>query len=313
MKKIVLLFAVILMGFGVMAQDGTTLKLNLEKNKVYRLKSTSEQTISQTVNGIQQNTNVNSNSTVSIKMMDAAADFMIAEFRFDTLVTITNAMGKIVNINSANEGNISSSEAGEVMTVFMNRLSKNPLYVKMDYTGKVIELVNAKMLSDILLKDTASITGETASITKTQVVGMTSEKALISMAEVFTHNLPGKAVVPGDKWDINDNMNSGGMSLDIVTTYSLDGVKDNMANLTAESSFRATPNAEPIQYGPARVTYDDLKGMGKSEVTLDSNTGLVIQNSSKSHLAGNLQISVQGMNLQMPMEMSGTAKIVSIQ
>jgi hypothetical protein len=313
MKKILLSISTILIGFSVLAQTGTTLKLNLEKNKVYRLKSASEQTISQTINGMQQNTNVTSISVVSIKMMDASADFLIAEFRFDTLITITNAMGKIVNINSANEGNIKSAEAGDVMTVIMNRLSKNPLYVKMDYTGKVIELVNAKMLSDILLKDTASITGETAPVIKMQIVNMTSQKAFISMAEIFTHNLPGKPVNSGDKWDITETMNSGGMSLDIITTYSLDGIKDNAANLTAESTIQASPNAEPLTYGPAKVMYDELKGMGKSEMVLDARTGLLIQNSSKTHLAGNLNISVQGMNLQMPMEMDGTSKVVSLQ
>jgi len=313
MKRILFSFTAILMGFSVLAQTGTTLKLNLEKNKVYRLKSASEQTISQTINGMQQNTNVTSSSVVSIKMMDASADFLIAEFRFDTLITITNAMGKIVNINSANEGNITSTEAGDVMTVFMNRLSKNPLYVKMDYTGKVIELVNAKMLADILLKDTASITGESAAVTKMQIVNMTSQKALISMAEIFTHNLPGKPVVSGDKWDITETMNSGGMSLDIITTYSLGVIKENAASLTAESAIQASPNAEPLIYGPAKVMYDELKGMGKSDMVLDTRTGLLIQNTAKTHMAGNLNISVQGMNLQMPMEMDGTSKVVSLQ
>lgn len=312
MKKTLLSFAVILMGFSVLAQSGTSLKLNLEKNKVYRLRSTSEQTISQTINGVQQNTNVIANSVVSIKMVDASADFMITEFRFDSIVTITNAMGKIVNINSANDGNLKSAEAGDVITVIMNRLSKNPLYVKMDYTGKIIELVNAKMLTDILLKDTAEITGETASITKMQIANMTSSKALISMAEVFTHNLPGKPVKAGDKWEITEIMNSGGMSLDIITTYNLGSIKENKANLTAESSIQATPNAEPLSYGPAKVSYDELKGMGKSEVIMDSQTGLVILNTSKTHLAGNLNISVQGMNLQVPMEMDGTSKVVSL-
>jgi hypothetical protein len=313
MKKLLLSFTAIIMGFSVMAQNGTTLKLNLEKNKVYHLKSASEQTISQTMNGMQQNTNVTSNSVVSLKLMDAATDFIVAEFRFDSINTITNAMGKVVNINSANEGNIKSTESGDVLTAIMNRLSKNPLYVKMDYNGKVLQLVNAKMLSDILLKDTASISGETAAMIKMQVVNMTSEKALISMAEVFTHNLPGKTVNAGDNWQITQNMNAGGMSLDIVTTYNLEGIKDSNANITAESTIQATPNAAPMEYGPAKVSYDDLKGMGKSDVVLDTRTGLLIQNTSKTHLAGNLAISVQGMNLQMPMEMDGTSRVFSIQ
>lgn len=313
MKKLLLSFLVVLFGLGIMAQDGTALKLNLEKNKVYRLKSNAEQTISQTMNGMQQTTNVTSNSLVSIKMMDASADFLIAEFHFDTLVTVTNAMGKIVNINSASEGNIKSSESGEVMTAIMNRLSKNPLYVKMNYTGKILELVNAKMLSDILLKDTASITGETAAMTKMQIANMVSEKALISMAEAFTHYLPGKPVTPGEEWNITENMNAGGMSLDVNTSYKLNGITGDIADLTSDMSIQASPNAEPLNYGPAKVMYDELKGIGKSEVTLDTRTGLLVQSTTKTHLAGNLNISVQGMNLQMPMEMDGTSKVVSLQ
>jgi hypothetical protein len=169
------------------------------------------------------------------------------------------------------------------------------------------------MLSDILLKDTALITGESAPVLKMQIVNQTSKKALISMAEAFTHNLPGKSVTTGDKWDITENMNAGGMSLDIISSYNLEGLKDNAANLTADMTIQASPNAEPLSYGPAKVSYDELKGMGKSEVVLDTRTGLLTQSTSKTHLAGNLNISVQGMNIQMPMEMDGTSKIISLQ
>ena len=142
----ILAFAVI----SVTAQSKMDLKLNLEKNKVYRFKSANEQTVSQTVNGIQQNTETKSNSTISIKMLDASPEFLVAEVRFDTMYTITNAMGMNTVINSASEGNIKSTNTGEVLSCIMNRLSKNPLYAKMNYSGKVIEIVNAKMLSVVV-------------------------------------------------------------------------------------------------------------------------------------------------------------------
>jgi hypothetical protein len=313
MKKILLSLLSISLGIAAMAQNGATLKLNLEKNKTYRLKSSSEQTISQTMNGMQQNTSVHSGSVVSIKMMDATADFMVAEFRFDTLVTVTNAMGKTTNINSALEGNIKSSDMGDVMTAIMNRLTKNPLYVKIDYAGKVIELVNAKMLADVILKDTASITGETAPVIKMQIANTASDKSLITLVEMFTHYLPGKAVASGDTWDVTETMNSGGMSLDIVTTYHLQGIKGNAANLNAEASIKASDNAAPLDYGPAKITYGELKGMGKSDMDINTQTGLLIRNTVKTHIAGNLNVSVQGMNLQIPMEMDGESNVIALQ
>jgi hypothetical protein len=312
MKKILLSCISVLLGMSVMAQGSANLKMNLEKNKVYRIKSMSESTLSQTVNGMQQTTNISTSSTISIKMVDAAKDFLVAEVRFDTLVTNTNAMGKKVSINSANEGNIKSTEMADVMSCIINRLSKTALYVKMDYTGKVIEIVNSKMLSDVILKDTASIVGETAPMTKIQIKNSISEKALKSNIESFTHNLPGKQVTTGDKWETIMNTNSGGMSLDIITGYNLDGIKGNVATMTAESNIKASENAEPLNYGPAKITYGDLKGSGKSSMVMDTRTGLIIANTTKTHLAGNLSVAVQGMNMEIPMEMDGESKFVAL-
>ena len=158
MKKLLLSSIAVLFCISIMAQNSVNLKMNLEKNKVYRFSSASEQTIIQTVNGNQQTIESKTNNTVSIKMIDATADFMIAEVRFDTLITNTNSMGKTVSMSSVSEGNIKSTETADVMSCIMNRLSKNAVYVKMDFTGKVLEIVNAKMFSDVIMKDTSSIT-----------------------------------------------------------------------------------------------------------------------------------------------------------
>src|SRR5664279_4520669 len=190
MKKILLSLVVAMFCISVMAQNSVNLKLNLEKNKVYRFNSVSENTITQTINGSSQNSDTKTDNTISIKMVDATPDFIIAEVRFDSLITISNAMGKVTNMNSSNEGDIKSSEATEVIACINNRLSKNPLYIKMDFSGKVIQIVNSKMLSDVILKDTSSITlkNPIGSMIKKQMQNMVSEKALKTMVEVYTYN-----------------------------------------------------------------------------------------------------------------------------
>ena len=167
--------------------------MNLEKNKVYRLKSVSEQTVTQTMNGVQQTTESKVLYTMSLKMIDATADYMITEVHFDTLITNTNTMGKTVSDSSVNEGDIKSTETADVLSCIMNRLSKNALYVKMDYAGKPFEIVNLKMLSDLVLKDTSSITltGPTAAAIKQQIINSVSDSELKTMIELFTWYLPG--------------------------------------------------------------------------------------------------------------------------
>ncbi len=315
MKKILLASCAVLFCISILAQNAVNLRMNLEKNKVYRLKSVSEQTITQTINGNQQTTESKVDYTLSLKMIDATADFMITEMHFDTLITNTNTMGKTINMSSTSEGNIKSTETGDVMSCIMNRLSKNALYVKMDFTGKPIEIVNSKMLSDMILKDTSSIalTGPTAAAVKKQVIQMVSDNSLKTMIEMFTRCLPGKQVAAGDTWNIPQQMNSGGMVLDIMTNYHLDGLDGNNANVTVESSIKAAENAAPIESGGAKVTYDDLKGLSKSTMVIDIRTGLTVENKAKTHITGTLGISAPGFSMQMPMDINGESKVIGLQ
>jgi hypothetical protein len=314
MKKILLSGFAVLFCISIMAQNSVNLKMNLEKNKVYRFTSASEQTIIQTVNGNQQTVESKTNNTVSIKMIDATSDFMIAEVRFDSLITKTNSMGKTTSMSSVSEGNIKSAETADVISCIMNRLSKNAVYIKMDFTGKVLEIVNAKMLSDVIMKDTSSITltGPLASGVKTQIASMVSDNTLKTMVEVFTHYLPGKQVSTGDSWNITISTNSGGMMLDIITDYHLDAAVGN-ANITAESSIKAALNAAPMIAGGAKITYDDIKGLSKSTIIIDSLTGLVIEDKAKTHIAGNLGVSGPGFSMQIPMDINGESKVIAIQ
>ena len=289
--------------------------MNLEKNKVYRFSSVSEQTIIQTVNGNQQTIESKTNYAVSLKMVDATADFMITEVHFDTLITNTNSMGKMVNISSVNEGDIKSTETADVMSYIMNQMSKNALYIKMDFAGKVLEIVNSKMLSDVIMKDTSSITltGPVGSGIKSQIKNLISDNSLKTMVEMFTHYLPGKQVSKGDNWNVTVSTNSGGMILDIITDYHLDGLNGNAANITAESNIKAAENAAPMLSGGAKITYDDIKGLSKSSMIIDIRTGLIVEDRSKTHIAGNLGVSGPGYSMQIPMDINGESKVIALQ
>ena len=315
MKKILLSFVAIQFCFSLMAQNSVNLKMNLEKNKVYRFSAVSEQTIIQTVNGNQQTIESKTNNAVSLKMVDATADFIVTEVHFDTLITNTNSMGKMVNMSSVNEGNIKSTETADVMSYIMNRLSKNALYIKMDFSGKVLEIVNSKMLSAVIMKDTSSITltGPIGSGVKSQIKNLISDNTLKTMIEMFTNYLPGKQVSTGDNWNVTINTNSGGMALQIITGYHLDGVNGDAANITAESNIKAAENAAPMVAGGATITYDDIKGLSKSTMVIDTRTGLLVEDKAKTHIAGNLGVSAPGLSMQIPMDINGTSKVIALQ
>lgn len=315
MKRILLFVITVLFIIPLMAQESVNLRLNLEKNKLYRFKSVTEQTVTQTVNNNQQTVETEVVYIMSIKMLDMTPDFMVTEVHFDTILTNTNTMGILSTISSAVEGDMTSSETADIMSCIMNRLSKNALFVKIDYTGKPVEIVNAKMLSDIILKDTASITlaEPTGSALKEQIAGTVSDNTLKNMVGSFTRNLPGKEINVGEKWEYTEQTNSGGMLLSITTTCHLDGISGNNAGISAESNIRAAENAPPIQSAGATVTYDNLSGLSKSDIVIDTGTGLLVENTTKSHITGNLGISAPGFSMQMPMDINGETKIFAIE
>ncbi len=310
MKKIIL--AIMAFTVVINAQAQTLLKLNPEKNKVYKFKSVVEQSVSQTVNGMTQNTTTNSTTYVSIKALEITPEFLVAEVRFDSIISKSNAMGRNILVSSSKEGNMASDDASEVLSAVMNRISKNPLFVKLDFSGKVREIVNYNMISGIVLKDTAQIKGLAAQALKEQAVNTASKDALNLMVESFTYNVPNKEVKAGDKWQHMIPVNSGGMELEIKSDYKLSKLAANDAQIESENSIKPALDAKPMNYGGANITYDNLSGLGKGNMTIDTKTGWPKTSASKMHITGDLSLSVQGMNMTIPMIIDSETTVSSL-
>ncbi len=314
MKKICLISILALFSIAGTAQNNAALKLNPEKNKTYRFSFTSEQTTSQTVQGMTRNVDSKTTYVVSLKMMDTTPDFLVTEVRFDTIDVRTNTMGKATIMSSTREGDVTSKETSDLLSYFMNKLSKNALYVKIDYAGQVVDIVNAIMLSDMILKDTASITltGMIGDALKKEIVNMVSANSLKNMIEALTWNLPGQQVSAGANWQIIQKMESGGMNLEIVTSYKLDRMEEQAATITAQADIKAAANATPLNSGGATVTYDDLKGMSKTTLVVDPRTGLPLESSGKTSISGNLGVSAPGVSMQIPLSITGETRVKAL-
>lgn len=314
-KKILFPVIIIMLSVASNAQSTVNLRMNPEENRVYRFRSSSEQTITQTINGVQQTTETKVSYTMSMKMVDSNQEFMVAEVHLDTIFTNTNTMGKVVTVSSANAGDITSSESADVLSCIMNRLSKSALYAKIDYSGRPLEIVNAAILPQMVLRDTATITldGATAQAVKKQAAETISEANLKTMIAMFTHYLPGREVSKGEEWTILNQLTSGGMMLDIETTYRLDRLEGDRAVITAEAAIKASDNAVPIESGGATVTYGDMKGLSRADLVIDALTGLRIEENGKTSISGTLGISAAGFSMQMPLEIKGESKTIVLQ
>ena len=96
-----------------------------------------------------------------------------------------------------------------------------------------------------------------------------------------------------------------------MTIYILNEIKGNAAGIAAESNIKASENAAPMEYSGARISYGDLKGISKSNLTVDIRTGLLMESKSKTRIAGNLNVSAPGTELQIPMEINSESMVVA--
>jgi hypothetical protein len=314
MKTIFISVISIFLTFAAVAQNSVTLKYNLGKNKVYRFKTITDQGVTVTVQGMANETKVNSSSVTSLKIVDSKPEFIVAEVRFDTISVNTSTMGKNITMSSASEGNFKSTDMKDVMAYFMNQMSKNPLFVKIDYSGKVLEIINLKVFSGIILKniDSLKIDGPMGAMMPGQIKNMVEEKTLKTQIEAITNYLPGKNVSVGDKWDVTNSMTANGMAFTINNSFKLEKVNNNIATLSAEANVLPA-SSEPVVMMGAKINYSDIKGLNKATITIDSKTGLLIESNGKTSMSGNMSLDAGGQMMQIPMDVKGDTKIISLQ
>lgn len=309
MKTILSIIILVVYSFSSMAQSSVNLKYNLAPNKTYRVKSTTKVEQKMTMQGMDQNTEVNNMLYFSIKPLNSSADFFMAQVRFDTIFFSTS-MPKM-EVSSANSGNMKSSDAKEIMDCFENRLSNSTLLVKMDYSGHVIDIMNYQVIEKVLLTDIDSIRGQAEMSIKPRIIMMAEKEALKGMIESITVYAPNKEVKKGDSWETSFKSKNGGFGMLINSVFVLDNLEENEASLHADVAI--TPAADkPMEINGAKITAD-IKGIGKSEMKINTQTAWIISSSATMEISGNMNVEAQGQQFQMPLEIKSTSELTAIE
>lgn len=310
MKTILITFVLVFLSSQVWTQKHALLKFSLEPSTVYRLKSESQQIMSQTMGGMQRNTTVNNATVVSLKVLEEAEDYMVVEFRFDTIIINTNSAGMSFNINSTDTGDLNSDNIGEVLSVFMNRYCSNPLFAKMTYDGKIKEFINISLFTDYVVKDVDSIKTQMAPFIKGRAKMMVDPNSVKSSIESITAYLPGKKIEVGESWDQSLDMNSGGMMYLINSHYQLNKIDGDVADIAFESTIDPA-GSEPVVMDGNTIT-NHIRGTSKSNMKVDIRSGMLIESTGKYHMEGDLGVEVQGNEMVIPNTIDGETRIYRV-
>jgi len=299
MKTTILTVFLALLGISMQAQSPVSLKLNLEKGKVYTAKSTNKQAIQQTANGQQYAIDVISNMAISYQVLSQENGVMNIEFKFDTIAS------KISSPMFNKETNSAKAGSTDPLEMIMHRMSTYKITAKISTAGKFIDFVNYGKFKDNVLVVLDSIPATKRDQAKTQADGLIKESAVRSFIEPLFSYLPETTVKIGDNWETSFFMVSSAVSLMAQNSYTLKGVENNTATVAGKTEIESLLSND----ANAQMT-QELKGTMTSEGTIDLPTGLILKNSSTGHIVGSTTMKNNGNEMKMPVVVDSKSETV---
>jgi len=290
-----------LMCIAMQAQVPVGLKLNLEKGKMYTVKSTSKQAIQQTANGQQFAIDVVSNMVVSYQVLSQENDVMNIEFKFDTIAS------KISSPMFNRETNSAKAGSTDPLEMIMHKMSTYKITAKISTAGKFIDFVNYGKFKDNVLFILDSIPATKRDQAKTQADGVLKESAVRSFIEPLFSYLPETKVKIGDNWETSFFMVSSAVSLMAQNSYTLKSVENNTATVSGKTEIESMPSTD----ANAQMT-QELKGTMTSEGTLDIPTGLILKNTSTGHITGTTTMKNNGNEMKMPVVVDSQSETIML-
>ncbi len=299
MKKILLTIFTLTLCFTVFSQSAVMLKFNLDKDKVYKMKSTSNQNVVSSFNGNSFTSTVNSVSAISYKLLSQDNNMMSIEFRFDTIQSKSTSPGGTRETNSA-----TVAKKAEYLEQMMNRFSSYSIIAKISTSGKFSGFVDYKTFRDNILLGLDSVPDNKKDQLKKQIDMVVKESSIQSMIEPLFAYMPDKEVKTSDKWETSYSLSGGGMSGMIFNTITLVSSDVNLAQLEMTSELESIPNTDD----KAPMSFD-IKGNSTGTITIDTKTGLIINSTEKKKYSGSMTVKNQGNTMNIPMTIEAQTEI----
>ena len=301
MKKLISSVFLAFLAISLMAQAPVTLKLNLEKGKVYKVRNTSKQVMQITAGGQQINMDVTSNNVVSYKVLKQENGVMDIEFKFDTIASKTTSPMMNKEMNSAKPA------GNDPVEKIMNKMSSNTIVAKISTGGKFVGFVTFPKFKDNIMMVLDSIPAGKRDQAKMAADMLLKESAVQSMIEPIFAYLPEAAVKTGDSWETTYARSASGVSMITLNSYTLKGLEKNVATISGKTEIESLPSTDPN----AQMS-QELKGNMTFEGTIDVVTGLALKNTAKGRIEGSTTVKNNGQEMKMPMIIDSQSETIMI-
>lgn len=259
------------------------LRYNLEAGKNYPSVFEVEQSINQTVMGVEQNVD-----SKQVMEMDMVAE-RIAAGEIDLAVTYTRVamvqespLGEINYDSDTSKAEISSAVSGYAALV------DNGFTLSFDETGEItkvsgLDAMVKGMIENMNIEDSVQ-KAETMKIVKEQF----DEKALASQMQNSLAIFPENEVNIGDSWTVDQSITTP-FPMNVTSTYLLTDYDDDYAYLSVDSKLQSGENSSMEN---AEMTMNvAISGEQSGMLKIERKSGMIQESSLKQFASGSIEMT----------------------
>ncbi len=283
--------------------------LNLEKGKIYKLETKSEQTITQTIMGF--------NNEMKTEI-EADIEYTVADISPDKVYTLSSKFeGMKIKMDAAMMKINSEDSTGlnKIMHDAMAAFKGFSFSMKVTQAGKVKEISGADSLLCYLgqrMMTSDSVKGKDLNETWSKYFNKNSLGA--NFENIFAY-FPHQAVGEGDSWE-KAYENSTIFPMKINSKFKLKKLTAEYAVIKSDATIE-TSSSPVMEMGGMKMKYK-IKGEQESTIKVDINTGWIIESETIGKIKGEMAMDMgklgnkSGMNISIPIkiEMKTSAKAI---
>jgi hypothetical protein len=282
--------------------------LQLEEGENYKLQMTSEQTITQTMGEVKQETPQTTGFGLSHVVKEIRDDgTTVLQVTFDSLRLKQKGPMGSVDYDSSNSPPVESLDG---MVKGLSTLVGKSFTVDLTPKGKATKVEGADELVALLKESIEIPIPMLQPVVEEQLKRQFGNEAMREMMEQMVGIYPDGPVGPGDSWNRKATV-SRGISAIINDTWTLKSRQNGVAVLDLQSTVQPDPDAPALDMGVAKIKYE-LSGTRNGSVELDEATGWVVRSTIHQSLSGELKVE-GGMGgeegMAIPLTIEGTARV----
>ena len=275
---ILLLFA---FSFHCMGADTYTLEYKLENGKTYKQSTVTTTKMKMDFMGQEMSMDMKSEISVHYDVLGQNDGVFDVRISYKTIkMSMSDPMPFNINVDASSPDN---SPEGEIFKLFI----ENPFEIQLTKLGKVLSV---KGIKEFIEKINTVGNQQLSAVLSQQI----SDKGIQAMIEQLSTFFPGKPVIIGESWDMNQNLNANGADIISKMKLTLKQVKDNIATLDCVGTL-TTPEGGAVMNINGMDATVLMKGVQSGTVLVDAKTGWIVRSEINNKSTQDIEIMGQTM------------------